>query len=88
MNTDPSYGLNMKEDPVNMTQTERFYKNVINKVMIATKNHFIANGVSEKVHDKLKKVKTTGTAYFLSFCILHRIAIIIIWHLINRFYCH
>lgn len=88
MSTDPSYGLNVKEDPANMTQTERFYKNVINKVMIATKNHFIANGVSEKVHDKVKKVNSKRAAGFMPFCVLHKIVFCNNWQFINQIFCY
>lgn len=57
MSSDPTYGLSTGEDILAMPQTERFYKSVINKVMENTKHHFLANGVSEKIHDRLKKVR-------------------------------
>ena len=53
---DLSYGIGDQIQSHKPSETERFYKSVMAKVGENTKKLFLANGVSERVHDKLIKV--------------------------------
>lgn len=39
-------------------QTQKFYEKIMDKVCENVKEYFLVNGVSDKIHEKLKKVGT------------------------------
>jgi hypothetical protein len=57
MSKDPTFGMGSYYDShVPKKFTEVFYDEIISKVMDNTRQMFLSNGVSEKIHEKLRKV--------------------------------
>ncbi len=55
---EPSYQMSHSSSGQPLERTEKFYKRVIEKVMESSKKHFSENGVSDRVHEKLRQVLT------------------------------
>jgi hypothetical protein len=87
MNSNSAYGLSHGEPIVKMTKTEKFYKSVIDKVMDSTRHHFLANGVSEKVHERLKKVGCSSGGIYPTFDIDLQNFILLFYYFTLRFCC-
>ena len=58
MSGGPSYVIHGGQKISCSDVTERFYKKVIDTVMENTKHKFSENGISDRVHEKLKLVRS------------------------------